>query len=848
MTAPGRRAAVAAGAGLLGGTVAAASPLLAAAGAAAAAAVAGLVSLPAWGLAAVLVGASFLSGLALPAGGLSIRPEQAAGLLVSLAILPRRGLAPLPGVTLLAALWIGAGLLSGIFFPEPGRVLVHTARLLLTAVPLFALPMLLARREEAERAWDLFLLFSVLEGLAGLAALASHLSLGTTWGVTVEQYLGFAHPHGTLLEPNLLGALSAAGAIALLLRAGRSGEASRTRRLAAVGAAVCLAALLASVTRAAWLALPAAGAAVALACPAGAAARGKRGLRGLAAALVLLALLAGASLLVLFRDRVDDAAASRTGVVAKVAALASLHEDPNVVVRLRSYAAALGLFRESPLAGAGHGAMERIPGAEDATLAWAGNLEVHLLADTGLVGLFLLLGLVVAVASRTASAARSAADPRERGRALERLGALAVLLFCAQATETTWLASFWVVLGLLLSASPGRATGEGRPLRLLFVHPSDELYGSDRVLLELVRRLDRRRFEPRVLLSTDVPYAGRLTARLAADGVPVERIRIGVLRRRILRSPASLGRYLLDVLVSTARIARLLSRERVDVVHANTVTVLPAAFAAVLTGRRLVWHLHEIVGERPGRAALLGLVRLLSDRLVVVSEAARQALGRAGRGESVAVVPNAVPDRGLLPGPSDPPVVAYIGRLSDRKGPFLVLEAAARLAARHPGARWVFEGDEFGGGGDVLLRLVSRATELGIADRVEFRPFREDVTPLMGEALAVVSPSVLPESFGLVLLEAMTAGRAVVASDHGGPRELVVDGETGLLVPPGDAAALARALGTLLDDPGRAAAMGRAARERALARFPIERAVASFEAIYESVAGRAPYATDISAA
>lgn len=847
MTEPGRKAAVVAGAGLLGGAVAAASPIVAAAGAAAAATVAALVSLPAPGLAAVLVGSSFLSGLALEAAGLSVRPEQAAGLLVALAILPRRGLAPLPRATLLAALWIGAGLLSGLFFPEPGRALVHTARLLLTAVPLFALPMLLATKEEAERAWDLFLLFCVLEGLAGLGALASHVSFGTTWGMTVERYLGFAHPNGTLLEPNLLGALSAAGGIALLLRVVRRSEEPRARRLAAAGAAVCLAALLASVTRAAWLALPAAGLVLALVGPRPAGSLGPRRRRRAAAAAALVVLLAGASLLAVFRERVDAVAASRSGVVAKVAALASLHEDPNVVVRLRSYAAALALFAESPLAGMGHGAMERIPGAQDATLAWAGNLEVHLLADTGLAGLFLLLGLVAAVASRTALAARSPEDPRERGRALERLGALAVVLLCAQATETTWLASFWVVLGLLLAAAPRRARRDG-PIRVLFVHPSDELYGSDRVLLELVLGLDRRRFAPSVLLSTDVPYAGRLTARLLERGVPVERIRIGVLRRRVLRSPVSLGRYLADVAVSTLRIARLLSRERVEVVHANTVTVLPAAFAAALTGRRLVWHLHEIVGERPGRGALLGLVRLLSDRIVVVSEAARDALGRAGRGEGVAVVPNAVPDRGLLPGPSHPPVVAYIGRLSDRKGPFLVLEAAARLAARNPDARWVFEGDEFGGGGDVLLRLVSRAAELGVAERVEFRPFREDVTPLMGEALAVVSPSVLPESFGLVLLEAMTAGRAVVASDHGGPRELVVDGETGFLVPPGDAAALARAIGALLDDPGRAAAMGKAGRERALSRFPVERAVARFEGIYVEVAGRAGYATDISAA
>lgn len=846
MTATARRLPSLAAAGICGGILAALSPLLAAAAAAGTAAVTALLCLPAEGLAAVLSGASFLSGLALEAGPFSVRPEQAAGLAIGLALLPRRGLASLPRVTLLAALWLAVGLLSALVFPEPGRGLVHTARLLATTVPLFALPAALSTPERAERAWDLFLLFCVVEGLVGLAALAAYLAFGTTWGMTVEQYLGFAHPQGTLLEPNLLGTLTAAGALALLLRTSRREVPPRQRRLAAAGALVCLLALVASVTRAAWIALPVAAILVALAVPGSERTPDRRSRRRLVLAGVLASLLVASAAFVLFRERIDEAAASRSGISAKVAALASLHEDPNVVVRFRSYAAALSLFRESPLVGMGHGAMERVRGAEDRTLAWAGNLEVHLLADTGLVGLFLLLGLVAAVAARTLRAARAGTGPDERGRALERLGALAVLLVCAQATETTWLASFWVLLGLLLAAAPRSPRDAGRPLRVLFVHPSDELYGSDRVLLELVRRLDRQRFEPRVLLSTDVAYAGRLTARLLADGVPVTRLRMGVLRRRILRSPSAFLRYLADVLVSTVRIASLLRRERVDVVHANTVTVLPAAFASVLSGRRLVWHLHEIVGERPGRRLLLGLVRLLADRLVVVSEAARESLGRSGRSGAVSVVPNAVPDRGLLPGPADPPVVAYIGRLSERKGPFLVLEAAGLLAPRHPGVRWVFEGDEFGGAGDVLLRLVSRATELGLSDAVEFRPFREDVTPLMGEALVVVSPSVLPESFGLVLLEAMTAGRAVVASDHGGPRELVADGETGLLVPPGDARALAEALGALLSDRERAVAMGRAARERALARFPLDGAVGKFEAIYESVAGR-PYATVISA-
>src|SRR5262249_38830636 len=114
------------------------------------------------------------------------------------------------------------------------------------------------------------------------------------------------------------------------------------------------------------------------------------------------------------------------------------------------------------------------------------------------------------------------------------------------------------------------------PIRILFVHPSDELYGSDRVLLDLVRRLDRRSFSPEVLLWNDVAYTGRLSRRLEELRVPVSRMRIGVLRRRVLTSPLRAARYGVDVFLSTVRIATLLRRRRIDVVHVNTVTLLPA--------------------------------------------------------------------------------------------------------------------------------------------------------------------------------------------------------------------------------------------------------------------------------
>jgi glycosyltransferase involved in cell wall biosynthesis len=782
--------------------------------------------------AAALVAASFFSGVAIPVGTMAVRPEQLVPPLVLLLFLARP-LGPFPRLGIPVGLWVALGLFSALAQPLPERAAVHTLRLLVTSLPVFLLPALLRTREEAERAWDLFLALVCAEAAVSLAALASHGIFGTSWGVFVERQLLFVHPMGTLLEPNLLGTVTAAGALALLLRLLSPLVAPARRGRAAVGALLLLAALGASLTRTAWLALPV-GLLATLAVWGPGGPRSERAhrtsLRLALACGVLAATLAGTAAALRLPEQLE----ARTGVVSRLAMLLDPARDPNVQVRLRTYATALTLWREAPFAGMGHGAMERTAGTENRTLSWAGNLEVHLLADTGILGLALVLGFAAVVATRVLVAARHSVGEARRRQA-ERLGAIVVLLLCAQATETSWLGSFWVLFGLALAGLP-RAVRPAGPLRVLYVHPSDELYGSDRVLLDLVRTLDRHQVEPLVVLSSDVPYAGRLRRRLQALGISVLQMRLGVLRRQVLTSPLRLLRYAADVAVSTARLARLLRAERIDLVHANTVTVFPAAFAARLAGCRLVWHVHEIVTDRPGRYFLHFMVAALADRLVVVSGAAREAL--APFEARAAVVPNGVEPRADIPPPADPPVIAYVGRLSSRKGPEVLLDAAALLILKHPRARFVLAGDEFGGGDELRRELEQKARRLGLGGRVEFRPFREEIADVFTEASVVASPSVLPESFGLGLLEAMSFGRPVVASRLGGPAELVRDGETGFLVPPSEPIALAAALDRLLADPALARRLGEAGRRRSVESFSLAGQAAAFHRLYGELSAR----------
>jgi glycosyltransferase involved in cell wall biosynthesis len=227
------------------------------------------------------------------------------------------------------------------------------------------------------------------------------------------------------------------------------------------------------------------------------------------------------------------------------------------------------------------------------------------------------------------------------------------------------------------------------------------------------------------------------------------------------------------------------------------------------------------------------------DRIIAISDAVRDRLEDGGLEVSSVVRPG-VPIRSARPPLSTPPTVAYAGRLVREKGVDVLLRAFAPVASRAADARLLIAGD--GPERGLLERL---AAELAIAPRVRFvgHLARRELESLLDGAWVQAVPSLWAEPFGLVGAEAMMRGTAVVASDTGGLTEFIRDGETGLLVPPGDVEALAGALGGLLLEPGRAERVGAAGRADALAHLDSEHFVDQFVRIYEELAGAAPRRT-----
>jgi glycosyltransferase involved in cell wall biosynthesis len=321
-------------------------------------------------------------------------------------------------------------------------------------------------------------------------------------------------------------------------------------------------------------------------------------------------------------------------------------------------------------------------------------------------------------------------------------------------------------------------------------------------------------------------------ALVASEGGPLEHdlARCGARHIRLplaTKSPFGIWR-------NARALQALIAAERVDIVHARSrAPAWSALLATRRAGRKFVttWHgtyTEDFPGKRRYNAVMAS-----GDRVIAISRFIAGHL--AARAPVDPRVIRVIP-RGIEPARFDPhsvngarieamtrhlavpdgaPIVLLPGRVTRWKGQMVLVDAMARLSRSDAVA--VLLGDDQGRE-KFRAELEARIAALGLVGRVFFRPHTNDMPAALLLASVVVSASTDPEAFGRVVIEGQAMGRPVVATAHGGAAETVVDGDTGLLVPPGDAAALAGVIDTMLAlDPVAAAALGERARAHVLA-------------------------------
>lgn len=385
-----------------------------------------------------------------------------------------------------------------------------------------------------------------------------------------------------------------------------------------------------------------------------------------------------------------------------------------------------------------------------------------------------------------------------------------------------------------------------RKRRLLYVEGNDDgtIGGSYFSLLFLVSGLDQTRFTPLVVFATE----NSLLPRFRATGARTLIVPCGGRTRlsgRLGRLFARAQDLCRTYLVLPRRLARILRRERIDLVHLNNSIAQNHAWmlAARLAGVPCITH------ERGLRRAFLARDRRLArdlDAVICISSAVRENFVALGLGDLPLVTifngldpaqmqctrapADVRAEIGVAP---DARLIGIVGNIKPWKGQEIVIRAMGLLREEFPDLACVLIGDTSPHAAAYREHVVALTRELGIASRVHITGFRNDVPNYINALEIQVHASIHPEPFGRVLLEAMALSKPLVASNGGAVPEIVVHEHTGLLFEPGNPAALAAALRTLLADRPRAAAMGAAGRARLLAEFSVSHNLELTQALYE---------------
>jgi glycosyltransferase involved in cell wall biosynthesis len=391
-------------------------------------------------------------------------------------------------------------------------------------------------------------------------------------------------------------------------------------------------------------------------------------------------------------------------------------------------------------------------------------------------------------------------------------------------------------------------------IKIAFIEQDSGIGGAEVNLFYLFKGMDKDIFCPTVI----VPYKGPLTERLEQMGVKYHVIpRVKFISTSVYVSGTKVFNpfaVLYDLFVFLPTILKLnnyLKSERINVVHTNSMLAhMYGAIAAKIAGIPCVWHMQDIVDPEMvfglARRALVFFGRIIPEKIIVIS----MAVGQMFTGKSsqkVQVVYNGTDTTKFSPEivgsgirkefniANDEFVVGMVGRLVIWKGQREFLKAASVIVRKIPNTKFLIVGDTTFGSKQYKEQLYDLACELGIESKVIFSGGRDDIPNIISAMDVMVHASISPEPFGLVIIEGMASGIPVVASNRGGPLEIIEHGGDGFLADPENTENLATIIMELLNNKSLRKNIGEKARKKVVDQFSVEKFVRQFENIYKDV-------------
>ena len=379
--------------------------------------------------------------------------------------------------------------------------------------------------------------------------------------------------------------------------------------------------------------------------------------------------------------------------------------------------------------------------------------------------------------------------------------------------------------------------------RILYLHAGAEMYGADKVLLELIKGLDSKEFEAHVILPND----GVLVEALRQVGAKVSVLDYPILRRKYF-NPKGIADYIRSYNFYAKQIALYAREHSIDMVHNNTAAVLEGIYLKRKFKLPLIWHVHEIIVKPKAISDFINmLMGRYADKIVTVSQAVANHIKQSPfiKDSQVEVIYNGVDNAVYYPMDAssirekfdiaqDALVIGMIGRVNAIKGQNDFIEAVEPLLEKNEQAVAFLAGGVFPGEEWRLEELDKRIASSSVVSQIHRIDYYDKTSELYNMFDIFVLPSIKPDSLPTVVLEAMACSKPVVGYNNGGIAEMVVDDKSGCLVKPNRPQELSNAISLLLDSSEKREKFGRVGYQRQKELFSLESYIKNFSELYKT--------------
>lgn len=378
---------------------------------------------------------------------------------------------------------------------------------------------------------------------------------------------------------------------------------------------------------------------------------------------------------------------------------------------------------------------------------------------------------------------------------------------------------------------------------VLIINQSSELYGADKALMELIDSFPKN-FTPIVVLENEGP----LKEILLKKGIKIIKCPVVKLNRSLL-SFYGIYRISADLIKGFYIIRKETKSLNIDLVHSNAISVLIGAIYSFFYNKPHLWHVHEIV-EKPNVIAKLypRIVNLFSDKIIYNSKASynqflkiyprveiKSEIIYNGQSRNVPISDKKTITeikKTIFKTSEDTIIIGLVGRISRWKGQYLLLESFDKLIKKYSNIHLVFVGSTPPGQDHFLVKLNNLISTFKLNNNVTIVDFQKNIWQIYDAIDISVIPSIEPEPFGLVATESMLSHKAVIAANHGGLCEIIIDNETGLFFEPKNINDLAKKIELLILNPNLRKIFGDNGNKRVKDVFSTEKYVSSFEKKY----------------